>query len=112
MLPTAPCPTPTPREETGERDRFHQPSTCDITAWGKGGGKSSFAAPETQAMVISRLSEDPRLLEGKLKFGDDTLAIKDSINILGVKVDSRLRFDRHLETVGRRASLRVTLRAE
>ncbi|KAG0729536.1 hypothetical protein GWK47_030107 [Chionoecetes opilio] len=63
----------------------------------------------TQAMVISRSREDRRLLEGKLKFGDDTLAIKNSINILGVEVDSRLRFDRHLETVARRASLRVTL---
>ncbi|KAG0724748.1 LINE-1 retrotransposable element ORF2 protein [Chionoecetes opilio] len=49
------------------------------------------------------------MLEGKLKFGDDTLAINDSINILGVEVDSRLSFDRHLETVARRASLRVTL---
>ncbi|KAG0716705.1 hypothetical protein GWK47_000965 [Chionoecetes opilio] len=60
-------------------------------------------------MVISRSREDPGLLEGKLKFGDDTLAIKDSINILGVEVDSRLCFVRQLETVARRASLRVTL---
>ncbi|KAG0720554.1 hypothetical protein GWK47_048278 [Chionoecetes opilio] len=60
-------------------------------------------------MVISRSREDPWLLEGRLKLGDDTLAIKNSITILGVEVDSRLRFDRHLETVARRASLRVTL---
>ncbi|KAG0719442.1 hypothetical protein GWK47_050436 [Chionoecetes opilio] len=80
----------------------------DITAWGRR-WQVKFAAEKTQAMVISRSREDPRLLERKLKFGDDTLAIKNSINILGVDVDSRLRFDRHLETVARRASLRVTL---
>ncbi|KAG0719571.1 hypothetical protein GWK47_050170 [Chionoecetes opilio] len=60
-------------------------------------------------MVISRSREDARLLEGNLKFGDDTLAIKGSINILGMEVDSRISFDRHLETVVRRASLRLTL---
>ncbi|KAG0725267.1 Retrovirus-related Pol polyprotein from type-1 retrotransposable element R1 2 [Chionoecetes opilio] len=80
----------------------------DITAWGRR-WQVQFAAEKTQAMVTSRSREDSRLLEGKLKFGDDTLAIKDSINILGVEVDSRLSFDRHLETVARRASLRVTL---
>ncbi|KAG0719251.1 hypothetical protein GWK47_007326 [Chionoecetes opilio] len=76
---------------------------------GEDGGKSSLLPRKTQAMVISRSREDPRLLEGKLKFGDDTRAIKNSINIPGVEVDSKLRFDRHLETVARRASLRVTL---
>lgn len=49
------------------------------------------------------------LLEGQLKFGEDTLAIKDSINILGVEVDSKLSFDCHLESVACKACLRVTL---
>ncbi|KAG0714527.1 Retrovirus-related Pol polyprotein from type-1 retrotransposable element R1 2 [Chionoecetes opilio] len=80
----------------------------DITAWGRR-WQVQFAAEKNQAMVISRSRENSRLLEGKLKFGDDTLAIEDSINILGVKVDSRLSFDRHLETVARRVSLKVTL---
>ncbi|KAG0717235.1 hypothetical protein GWK47_054864 [Chionoecetes opilio] len=80
----------------------------DITAWGRR-WQVKFAAEKTQAMVISHSREDARLLEGKLKFGDiKDCAIKDSINILGVEVDSRLSFYRHLETVARRSSLRVT----
>ena len=49
------------------------------------------------------------MLEGQIKFGVDTLAIQDSVNILGVEVDSKLCFDSHLESVARKASLRVTL---
>ncbi|XP_045135859.1 uncharacterized protein LOC123518872 [Portunus trituberculatus] len=60
-------------------------------------------------MVISRSREDARRLEGKLKFGDDTLALKDSVTILGMEVDSQLSFARYLEGVARKASLRVTL---
>ncbi|KAG0705266.1 hypothetical protein GWK47_024536 [Chionoecetes opilio] len=80
----------------------------DIMAWRRRWQVKS-TADKNQAIVMSRSREDTRLLEGKLKFGDYTLAIKDSINILGVEVDFRLSFDRHLETVARRASLRVTL---
>ncbi|XP_045131249.1 uncharacterized protein LOC123516157 [Portunus trituberculatus] len=60
-------------------------------------------------MVILRSREDARRLEGKLKFGDDTLALQDSVSILGMEVDSQLSFARHLEGVARKASLRVTL---
>ncbi|KAG0710838.1 putative RNA-directed DNA polymerase from transposon BS [Chionoecetes opilio] len=95
------------REETANVIDDANRQLGDITAWGRR-WQVQFAAEKTQAMVILRSREDSRLLEGKLKFGDDTLAIKDSINILGVEVDSRLSFDRHLETVARRASLRVT----
>ena len=80
----------------------------DIMAWGKR-WQVKFAAEKTQALVISRSQEDARLMEGKLKFGEDTLAIKDSVNILGVEIDSKLSFHRHLESVARKASLRVTL---
>ncbi len=80
----------------------------DIMAWGRR-WQVQFAAEKTQAILISRSREDARLLEGKLRFGEDTLAFKDSINILGVEVDSTLCFNRHLETVAHRASLRVTL---
>ena len=80
----------------------------EIMAWGRR-WQVKFAAEKTQALLISRSREDARLLEGQLKFGDDTLAIEDSINILGIEVDSKLSFDRHLECVARRASLRVTL---
>ncbi|MPC99085.1 hypothetical protein E2C01_094480 [Portunus trituberculatus] len=77
-------------------------------AWGKQ-WQVKFAAEKTQALVISRSREDVRLIESQLKFGEDTFAIKDSINILGMEVDSKLSFDRHLESMARKASLRVTL---
>ncbi|KAG0717669.1 hypothetical protein GWK47_053963 [Chionoecetes opilio] len=116
-LHRAPCKAPTRTaswarnsEETANVIDATNRQLGDITAWGRTGGPSQVCAGEPpKAMVISRSREDPRLLEGKLKFGDDTLVIKDSINILGVEVDSRLRFDCHLETVARRVSLRVTL---
>ena len=79
-----------------------------IMAWGRQ-WQVTFAADKTQAMLISRSREDIKLLERKLRFGTDTLEIKDSINILGVEVDSRLSFQHHLETVAHRASVRVTL---
>ncbi|KAG0714754.1 RNA-directed DNA polymerase from mobile element jockey [Chionoecetes opilio] len=96
------------REETANVIDAANRQLGDITTWGRR-WQVQFAAKKTQAMVISRSREDSTLLEEKLKFRDDTLAIKDSINILGVEVDTRLSFDRHLETVARRASLRVTL---
>ena len=68
-----------------------------------------FDAEKTQAVLISRSREDARLLEGHIKFGVDALAIQDSVNILWVEVDSKLCFDSHLESVARKASLRVTL---
>ena len=39
----------------------------------------------------------------------NTIPLKNSINILGVEVDSRLRFDHYLEKVVRIASQKVTL---
>ena len=41
--------------------------------------------------------------------GDNTIPLQDSVSILGVEVDSRLLFDRHLEEVTRKASQKVTL---
>ena len=41
--------------------------------------------------------------------GNNNIPLQDSINILGVEVDSRLLFDRHLESVARKASQKVTL---
>ena len=79
-----------------------------ITEWGAR-WQVEFAAEKTQAVLISRSRENARMLEGQIKFGVDTLAIQDSVNILRVEVDSRLCFDRHLESVARKASLKVTL---
>ena len=48
-------------------------------------------------------------MEWTHKYGVDTLAIHDSVNILGVEVDSKHCFDSHLKRGARKASLRVTL---
>ena len=66
-------------------------------------------AEKIQAILITRLHQDARLLARQLRFGEDILAIQDSINILGVEVDSKLSFDRHLESMVHKAFLRVTL---
>ena len=79
----------------------------DILAWGNR-WQVKFAAEKTQAILISCSCEDTRLLAGQLNFGKDTLAIQDSINILGVEVNSKLRFDCQLESMARKTSLRVT----
>ncbi|KAK8392884.1 hypothetical protein O3P69_013126 [Scylla paramamosain] len=49
---------------------------------------------------------EPRLAEAiSLRL---VIPLQDSIDILGVEIDSRLRFDKHLEKVARNASLKVT----
>ncbi len=60
-------------------------------------------------MVISRAGQDADQLRGRLRLGEDVIPLQDSIDILGVENDSRLRFDKHLEKVDRNASLKVTL---
>uniref|UniRef100_A0A0P4VU58 Reverse transcriptase domain-containing protein n=1 Tax=Scylla olivacea TaxID=85551 RepID=A0A0P4VU58_SCYOL len=81
---------------------------CDILVWSRRWQvKYLPKRPRPWSSPCSR--EDARVMEGQLKFGEDILAIKDSINFLGVEVDSRLSFNRHLESVARKASLRVTL---
>ena len=94
------------REEAAEVIEATNRHLSDIMAWGRR-WQVKFAAEKTQAMLISRSRRDVGLLEGQLRFGEDTLAIKESINVLGVEVDSTLSFARHLESVARRASLRV-----
>ena len=100
-------PTYTREEATNVIDATNR-QFDNILAWGRR-WQIKFAAEKTQAILITRPREDARLLAGQLKFGEDTLAIQDYINILEVEVDSKLSFDRHLESVARKASLRVTL---
>ena len=71
--------------------------------------QARFAAEKTLAVLKSRSREDARMLEGQIKLGVDALAIQDSVNIVWVEVDSKLCFDSHLESVARKASLRVKL---
>ncbi len=58
-------------------------------------------------MVISCDGEDTDQLHGRLRLGEDVIGLQDSIDILGVEIDSRLRFDKHLEKVARNASLKA-----
>ncbi|MPD06466.1 hypothetical protein E2C01_102280 [Portunus trituberculatus] len=58
-----------------------------------------FAPEKTQPMVITRSQGEA----DQLRLGPDT------IEILGVEVDSRLQFDHHLEKVARSASSKVNL---
>lgn len=61
-------------------------------------------------MVISRSREDARKLHGKLRFGNDTIPLQDSLDILSVKVDLGLQSESHLEKVVSKAYQNVTLR--
>ncbi|XP_045128968.1 ras guanine nucleotide exchange factor B-like [Portunus trituberculatus] len=60
-------------------------------------------------MVITRSQGEADQLRGKLRLGPDTIPLQDTIEILGVEVDSRLQFDRHLEKVARNTSFKVNL---
>ena len=95
------------REEAAEVIEATNRHLSDIMAWGRR-WQVKFAAEKTQAMLISRSWRDAKLLEGQLRSGEDTLAVKGSVTVL-VEVDSTLSFARHLESVARKASLRVTL---
>ena len=60
---------------------------------------------KTQAMIVSRSCVASCEVEGRVRFGDATLPLQDHIKILEVNVDRELRFDLHLQTVPRQASL-------
>lgn len=89
------------REEAVNRINATNCQLGDIMAWGRQ-WQVKFAAVKTKALVISHSQEDAR----QLKFGENTLTIKDSINILRVEVDTKLSFDHHLERAACKASLR------
>ena len=96
------------RDEAREVIESVNRQLADILAWGER-WQVKFAPEKTQAMVISRSRQDADLLRGKLRLGRDTITLQDSVDILGVEVDSGLRFDRHLKKVALAASRRVTL---
>ncbi|MPC86817.1 hypothetical protein E2C01_081653 [Portunus trituberculatus] len=56
------------------------------------------AAKKIQTLVTSGSREDARLMEGQLKFGEDTLATKGSINILSMSTPCSV-LNRHLDSV-------------
>ena len=77
-------------------------------AWGER-WQIKFAPDKTQAKLILRSQEGASQERRKLKFRRDTIPLQDSINIFGLEVDSRLRFDRRLEKVTLNASQNLTL---
>ncbi|KAG0722157.1 hypothetical protein GWK47_045042 [Chionoecetes opilio] len=88
MLTTAPCPTPTPERRL--RTTVASQVCC---------------REDPGLFFISLRGRTPGYAGGSGILGDDTLAIKNSINILGIwRLTPGFRFDRHLETVARRAS--------
>ncbi|MPC57823.1 hypothetical protein E2C01_051811 [Portunus trituberculatus] len=56
-------------------------------------------------MVVSRSMAASQVIEGRVTFGTVTLPLQEHIRILGVDLDRRLRFDRHLKHVAHQASL-------
>ncbi|KAG0710904.1 hypothetical protein GWK47_021816 [Chionoecetes opilio] len=71
-------------------------------------GQVKFAAEKTQAWLYHVRGRTPGY-RGEAEVWGRYPCHQGLLNILGVEVDSRLRLGRHLETVARRASLRVTL---
>ena len=59
-------------------------------------------------MIVFRFRAASCEMEGRVRFGDATLPLQDHVKILGVNVDREPRFDLHLQTVARQASLRVS----
>ncbi|MPC78165.1 hypothetical protein E2C01_072647 [Portunus trituberculatus] len=80
----------------------------DIIAWGER-WQVKFAPEKNQAMVVTCSQGEADHLRGRLRLRPDTIPLQDSIEILGVEVDSRLQFDRHLDKVARSASSKVNL---
>ena len=79
-----------------------------VMAWGDR-WQVQFAPDKTQAMVVSRSPWDASEMRGRLMMGANIIPLQESVDILGVEFDSRLLYDRHLETVARQASQKVTL---
>lgn len=96
------------REEAEEVVQSANALLSDVMAWGDR-WQVKFAPDKTQAMVVSRSPRDAREMRGRLRMGANTVPLQDSVDILGVEIDSRLLFDRHLENVARQASQKVTL---
>ena len=96
------------REEVNEVIHLVNRQLAVIMAWGER-WQVKFAPEKTQAMVISRSRRDADLLRDKLRLGNDLIILRESVGILGVEVDSGLRFDLHLKKVALAASRRVTL---
>ena len=78
-----------------------------IKEWGER-WQVNFAPEKTQAMVISRSPAAAQAVEGWVRFGAAILPLQEHIKILGVDVDSEMRFSRHLRNVAHQASLRVS----
>ena len=78
-----------------------------ISDWGKR-CQVSFAAHKTQCMVVSRSPEAMASMTNKLVMDSMPLSIKDSISILGVEIDWKLKFDKHIKKICNTASFKIS----
>ena len=76
-----------------------------IPRLGETGGTSSQA-------TLSRFSEDVRQVQVMLRFWNDIISLQDIVDILGVKIGSFIRFDRHFQKVRQKASQKAILLRE
>ncbi|KAG0723269.1 hypothetical protein GWK47_042980 [Chionoecetes opilio] len=107
MLTTAPVPLLHQRGDCEKRDRCHQnPQLGDITAWGRR-WQVKFAPRRPRPWLYHVRGRTPGVLEGETEVRGQYPCHQGLHQHLGGEVDSRLRFDRQMETVARRASLRV-----
>jgi len=67
-----------------------------------------FAPNKTQAMVISRSPTASDVMKDKIFMNNIALPLEDFISVLGVDIDSGLRFNRHVSRICKTASLKVT----
>ena len=59
-------------------------------------------------MVLSCSSDNINTFQGRLKLGNDTIELSNSLEILGVQFDSKLTFEEHIKETAHKASLKVT----
>ncbi|XP_063609421.1 uncharacterized protein LOC134783471 [Penaeus indicus] len=67
-----------------------------------------FAPNKTQAMVISRSPAASGVMKDTILMNNTALPLEDLISVLGIDIDSGLRFNRHVSRICKTASLKVT----
>ncbi|XP_063603574.1 uncharacterized protein LOC134779374 [Penaeus indicus] len=67
-----------------------------------------FAPNKPQAMVISRSPAASGVMKDTILMNNTALPLEDLISVLGIDIDSGLRFNRHVSRIRKTASLKVT----
>lgn len=93
------------REEAQDVIKSVNSQLADIMTWIKR-WQVKYAFDKIHAMEISPSWEDARQLHGRVRLGNDTVPLQASVEVLGVRIESQLRFDRLLERVVKKPSRR------